>query len=439
MKAKLLYVVPIVIAIIFFACDDDEKPKTVPVVTTAAVTDITATTATGGGEISDNGNAEVTASGLAYSSTNTTPTVDDTKTEGTMKDGAFTSNLENLTSGTPYYVRAYATNSVGTGYGEIVEFSTNNTAPTASNVAITGTAEVGKQLTATYTYTDAENNAESGSTFQWYMANDGAGAGEVAITGATALTFTPQDAQELKHIRIGITPKAATGTATGTEVKSAFAGLVAAQTAVIFTYNGVTVTYGIITSSLTAKKWLDRNLGAPNTPTAYNDYANYGDLFQWGRSADGHQLVTRGPDAVTTTGSATTTTLSTSNNPGHGLWILSSADPFDWRSPQNDNLWQGVTGTNNPCPAGFRLPTNAEWVAENLTAIEPAYAQLKLTSSGSRSGATGNFSSTNAGYWSSTVDSLTPTLGGLLLISSSSATATGTSRRTGRSCRCIKN
>jgi hypothetical protein len=41
--------------------------------------------------------------------------------------------------------------------------------------------------------------------------------------------------------------------------------------------------------------------------------------------------------------------------------------PYDWRSPQNTNLWQGVNGVNNPCPVGWRLPTEGEWEAERLS------------------------------------------------------------------------
>jgi formylglycine-generating enzyme required for sulfatase activity len=50
--------------------------------------------------------------------------------------------------------------------------------------------------------------------------------------------------------------------------------------------------------------------------------------------------------------------------PEHGDFIINGSSPYDWRNPQNDNLWQGVSGTNNPCPSGYRLPTEAEWEAE---------------------------------------------------------------------------
>lgn len=61
---------------------------------------------------------------------------------------------------------------------------------------------------------------------------------------------------------------------------------------ITFAYNGATVTYGVITSAVTGKKkWMDRNLGASRVATASNDRMAYGHLFQWGRPADGHQLV----------------------------------------------------------------------------------------------------------------------------------------------------
>lgn len=91
--------------------------------------------------------------------------------------------------------------------------------------------------------------------------------------------------------------------------------------------------------------WMDRNLGATQVATSSTDAASYGDLYQWGRGTDGHELRT----------SNTTTTISTTDLPGHGDFITEVSNPNDWRSPQNDNLWQGVNGINNPCPRRYRL------------------------------------------------------------------------------------
>jgi uncharacterized protein (TIGR02145 family) len=102
---------------------------------------------------------------------------------------------------------------------------------------------------------------------------------------------------------------------------------------------------------------MDRNLGATQVATSSTDAAAYGDLYQWGRGADGHQIRTSG----------TTPTLSSTDTPVNGNFILASSSPSDWRSPQNTNLWQGVNGVNNPCPTGYRIPTDAEWDAERAS------------------------------------------------------------------------
>jgi len=96
-------------------------------------------------------------------------------------------------------------------------------------------------------------------------------------------------------------------------------------------FNGLT--YQLVTNVTTGRVWLDRNLGATQVAESSTDSAAYGDLYQWGRSADGHQLRDSG----------TTATLSNSDTPGHGNFITTSSTPNDWRNPQNDNLWQWPT------------------------------------------------------------------------------------------------
>src|SRR5574344_1315696 len=150
----------------------------------------------------------------------------------------------------------------------------------------------------------------------------------------------------------------------------------------------------------TSKIWMDRNLGASQVATSSTDAAAYGDLYQWGRATDGHESRTSG----------TTATLATSDTPGHGNFITTGSSPYDWRSPQNDNLWQGVSGTNNPCPSGYRLPTAAELEEERLSwssnnAAGAFASPLKLPVAGGRSFGNGSLGSVGSSgrYWSSTV------------------------------------
>jgi uncharacterized protein (TIGR02145 family) len=433
----------------FTSCDDDEKTKTVPNVTTGTVTEITGTSAIVAGEIVDDGNtAGIIASGFVYSSTNAEPTLADSKTEETATDGEYTSELEGLTSSTTYHVRAYAINSVGAGFGEVVDFTTGNAAPVVSGVEITGTIQANMEVKASYIYADAESDVQSGTTFQWYRANDGAKAGAAPIAGATSVTYTIQDADESKYIWVVVIPKAATGTTTGEEVESALKGPVGQATTVTFMYNGVEVTYGILNSTKTGKRWMDRNLGAPNAPTGENDWANFGDVFQWGRTADGHQLVNRTEDPFANTGvNGTTTTLSTTNTPVDNKFILTSAEPNDWRNPQNGNLWQAPDYINNPCPQGWHIPTQAEWLAEELAlgsseTVIDAYNKLKITRGGNREYSFdffGGFGSLGS-YWSSTVDTSIPAMSkGIVFWDGSPEQPTADYRAKGMMCRCVKN
>ena len=101
----------------------DEVYAELPKVTTSAVSEITINSAVCGGEVTFNGNVSVTARGICWS-TSQNPTIEDNKTTNGSGLGSFTSNLSNLASQTTYYVRAYATNEVGTSYGNEVSFTT---------------------------------------------------------------------------------------------------------------------------------------------------------------------------------------------------------------------------------------------------------------------------------------------------------------------------
>jgi uncharacterized protein (TIGR02145 family) len=106
----------------------DEKTFTtiadLPAVTTTPVSNITSTTAQSGGIITSDGGSTVTVSGVCWNTTGT-PTIADSKTTDVAISGSFTSLLTGLISGTIYYIRAYATNSIGTSYGNEVLFSKN--------------------------------------------------------------------------------------------------------------------------------------------------------------------------------------------------------------------------------------------------------------------------------------------------------------------------
>ena len=100
-----------------------ERPITPTVLKTDSATSITDTTATSGGNVTNNGGSAVTAYGVCWS-TDTAPTTDDSSTSDGTGAGTYTSSLTGLTASTKYYLRAYATNAVGTSYGATKEFTT---------------------------------------------------------------------------------------------------------------------------------------------------------------------------------------------------------------------------------------------------------------------------------------------------------------------------
>ena len=158
-----------------------------------------------------------------------------------------------------------------------------------------------------------------------------------------------------------------------------------------------------IVKGTAGKIWMAYNLGATKAPSSPDDTAQYGDLYQWGRATDGHEKRT----------SLTTTTRSSTDTPVDGKFIITTAAPYNWRSSTNHNLWQGGSGTNNPCPAGFRIPTiqelEDEFIKSNIKDKTAAFnnTPLKLVAAGYRNPVTGNLDNVgfHGSYWSSDIDS----------------------------------
>ena len=110
---------------------------TIPIISTTVISAITTTTATSGGNISSDGGSAVTARGVCWSTTSGATITLSTKTSDGTGTGSFTSNITGLTAGTMYYVRSYATNAIGTAYGNEVTFTA-----TAGSSNTTGTLSV---------------------------------------------------------------------------------------------------------------------------------------------------------------------------------------------------------------------------------------------------------------------------------------------------------
>jgi uncharacterized protein (TIGR02145 family) len=240
------------------------------------------------------------------------------------------------------------------------------------------------------------------SSYAWYKDN-------VVIPSATTNTYTPTASGVYK---VTVTNGSSTSTSSTTTLyecgRTADGSMVVVEGSSTLisrdgsknTGNGVDDrgkiltkpwTYGTV-STATGRVWLDRNLGATRVATSSTDAAAYGDYFQWGRPADGHQtkyLTNNNSTGFTNTRSATAV-------PSTDLWIQPIDASNDWLSTPDNTLWTGANPATNPCPAGFRIPTEAEWSAENIANVGATFQTngLKLTLPGMLT----NFSSGGASY-----------------------------------------
>ena len=144
------------------------KTVVLPAVTTSTVTQITQTTAVAGGNVTADGNASVTERGVCIA-TVSNPTTSNTKITAGSGTGSFTCNLTGLQANTTYYVRAYATNEVGTAYGEEVSFTTQEQSSTPNNGTENGYAYVDLGLSVKWATCNvgANNPEDYGSYFAW--------------------------------------------------------------------------------------------------------------------------------------------------------------------------------------------------------------------------------------------------------------------------------
>ena len=153
--------------------------KAKPTVTSSAATAITGTGATLNGNVTADNNAAITERGFVYSLTSNSvnPNIGDTnvtKVVTTGTTGAFTNSITGLTAGLDYAFKAFATNSVGTSYGAVNTFNTDNTPPTVT-ISASATSNTNAAFTATFTFSEYVEGFEIG---------------DITLNNATASNFT---------------------------------------------------------------------------------------------------------------------------------------------------------------------------------------------------------------------------------------------------------
>jgi uncharacterized protein (TIGR02145 family) len=427
-----------------------------PVVTTTPITDITETTASSGGNVTSAGGSAIIARGVCWSLA-PNPTTVDNVLSATGTTGVFTSLLTNLTANTTYYLRAFATNSGGIGYGAEVTFTTNGAVNIDIPEVITTDASAITQTTAS---SGGNVLSEGGAPVTargicWSTGTSPTTADNVINATGTTGVFTSSITGLLAETTYYVRAFASNigGTAYGDQITfTTTAGSTTGPSGGSAVCDGSQPTVVVTITSSTGKIWMDRNLGASRAATSAKDYEAYGCLYQWGRGNDGHASITwslgeEGPfgeipgEAV----NGTTAILSTTDSPGNAFFITDEVSiPYDWRSPKNNNLWQGVSGINNPCPTGFRIPTKAEFQAEitaySITGPTGAYNTIhKFPLAGSRAFDSGMIRAQGEEiwFWTSTTDNNDSY--NVLIQVGAVYTNVSNGRAGGYSVRCIKN
>jgi uncharacterized protein (TIGR02145 family) len=235
-----------------------------------------------------------------------------------------------LANGTSYTFTVVAINAVG-----------NSVASTASSAVTPFTLP-----SAPTSPVATAGDAQASVAFTAPASNGGS-----AITGYT-VTSSPGNLTATGES----SPLMVTGLANGTPYTFTVVATNAVGNSSASVASGAVTPFAIPTSSAnvggTTKTFMAYNLGVTGTqdPLTYQGGNNNGGFYQWGRQTDGHEVTTSTPQAGPVAAAVA------------NRFITNGTAPRDWISPQNENLWlDGTKTANDPCPAGFRVPTQAQW------------------------------------------------------------------------------
>jgi len=349
-----------------------------PTVTTTSISSITSTTAISVGNVSADGGSAVTSRGLVWS-TSANPTISlTTKTSNGSGTGSFISSITGLSPNTTYYVRAYATNSAGTGYGNEITFKTSTSLvlPTVSTISASS-------ITTT--------TAASG--------------GNISSDGGSAVTSRGVVWSTSPSPTISLSTKTSNGTGIGS-FTSLLTNLTPKTTYYVRAYatNSAGTEYG---NEVTFNSSTAMNIPCPGTPTVKDIDGNTYNTVQIST-----QCWTKENLKVTKYNDGTTIPLDTSaGTNGNGTGQTWGSRPTGARTiyaKDNTNLstygylynWyavkgivtEGSTSYKNLCPSGWHIPSDAEWTTLTNYLGGESVAGGKMKSSG-----TTNWNSLNTG------------------------------------------
>lgn len=339
--------------------------KSKPVLTTLPVLNITGTTAESGGKVIFDGGSAISERGICWS-TSIFPTVSDHKTTDGTGNDSFVSDLSGLAGNATYYVRAYATNGIGTGYGDQITFTTNTPVPILTTTAISSimshTCYTGGNIVSDRSYPVTEFgvcwSTSRHPTTEDRRTSDGNGIG----TFSTVLKSLSQNTTY--YARAYATNS--NGTAYGNEFQFTTASS-PTQFNSSLTYGSVTDIDGNVYKTITIgeQDWMAENLRT----TKYQN----GDIIG----------TTPLPD----------TDISNEISPKY-QWVF-DANESNLLTYGRLYTWYAATDSRKVCPAGWHVPSDAEWLALANFLGDHRVAGNKLKETGTNHWFSSNTGTTN--------------------------------------------
>lgn len=317
-----------------------------PTVTTTSISNITNNSAESGGNVTSSGGASVTARGVCWSTT-TNPTISNNKTSNGSGTGSFTSVITGLANATTYYVRAYATNSSGTGYGNQLSF-TSLTVPTVvttsctyiNNVSMTANGDVTDTGGLTVTEKGICWSTISNPTILTNRTPDGTG------LGSYSLTITGLRAGTIYHYRAYAINSAGTVYGSDSGITTDSIPIVSTNDVTNITTTGAT-TGGNVTNS-GGKPVLERGIAYANHPNPTTSDMKF----------------------ISGSGTGSYTTNMTSLTPGTNYWIRAYAINMygtaygNERSFTTTNL-APIVSTSTPSVVGYTVSAGGNVISDN--------------------------------------------------------------------------
>jgi uncharacterized protein (TIGR02145 family) len=307
-----------------------------PTLTTIAITSITTTTATSGGNITSDGGANITSRGVCWS-LSSNPTILNSKTSDGVGTGNFISNLTGLLADTTYFVRAYATNSTGTSYGNQISFRTEQIPP--APLAITNSATQVSQTGATLNALVNANNLNTTVTFEYGLTTSyGLTINAIpnifsgSATTSVIANLTGLTSFRVYHYRVKAVNSSGTSYGSDVTFTTSDTGLGGIIFNPSLTYGSVSDMEGnsYLTIEIGTQTWMAENLKS----TKYNDGSSLSYIpidASWGGLTLG----------------------------AYG-WYNNDAAQYKSTHGALYN-WYAVADSRNLCPTGWHIPTDAEW------------------------------------------------------------------------------